>query len=311
MEQKEMTFQLFIKRVEKEIKQYYSQCTVEIHEVVKNNGKKLTGIVVREPEGNIAPNLYLNSYYEDYLSGDSFDNVFERFIESYEEHRGNKRFDTEYLQSYTNVKERIFFKLINAEKNENWLKEVPYRKYQDLAVVYSVLLSMEEVGSASVNITSQLLELWQVDESTLYQCAVKTTPRLLKGQITPLSEVVQEMMGGTSNSQEEELEGICDIRFTDVSEQMYVVSNAQRMHGAAVILYDGVLDAFAQKIGGDFYILPSSIHETLFVPAKKGIEPGELLEMVREVNKSEVLPEEVLSNHVYRYCKDKEFITLL
>jgi len=313
MEQRKVTvtFRTFIKRVEREMKQRYPHCKVEIQVVTKNNGKQLTGIVVQEPDYNIAPNLYLNSCYEDYQSGDSYEDVFEQLVENYEKHKANAQFDTECIQSFANVKDRIYFKLINAEKNKALLQGIPHRKYQDLAIVYSVLLAVEKEESASMNITNQLLESWQVDEHTLYQCAVKNTPRLLKGRIVPLSEVIQEIFEETLDSPAESLGDVCDIRVTDDSEPMYVVSNAQRMHGAAVILYEGVLEAFAQKIGRDFYILPSSIHETLFIPANKGIEQKKLLEMVREVNEKEVSPDEVLSDHVYRYCKDMGYVTLL
>lgn len=309
--QKKVSFHLFSKRVEREMKQRYPHCVVELQEVIKNNGKKLIGIAIRQPGCNISPIHYLNSYYEAYQLGDSYENVFQQLIESNEEHSGNEQFDMEYLQDYQNVKERIYFKLINADENEDFLQEIPYRQYQDLAIVYSVLLSMEEKGNASMNITNQLLELWQEDENMLYQLAKENTPRLLKGQIMPLSEVVQEMIDGTKGNQTSNGEGICDIRGGDTSETMYVASNVQRTHGAAVILYEGVLDAFAEQIGGDFYILPSSVHETLLVPVRAGVGKEELTAMLQEVNESEVQPDEVLSNHVYCYYQDTGSVRLL
>jgi len=159
MEQRKVTvtFRTFTNRIEREMKQRYPHCAMEIQSVTKNNGKQLTGITVREPECNIAPNLYLNSYYEAYQSGDSYEDVFEQLIECYEEHKGNKQFDTEYVQRFENVKDCIYFKLINAEKNKNLLPKIPHRKYHDLAVVYSVLLSVEEQGSANMNITGSAI----------------------------------------------------------------------------------------------------------------------------------------------------------
>lgn len=54
-----------------------------------------------------------------------------------------------------------------------------------------------------------------------------------------------------------------------------------------------------------FYILPSSIHETLIIPKDGAMTPKELGEMVREVNRTEVLREEVLSDRVYEYDREK------
>ena len=56
----------------------------------------------------------------------------------------------------------------------------------------------------------------------------------------------------------------------------------------------------AEKVG-DFYMLPSSIHETLIVPKDAGMEFKELEQMVQEVNQTQVAPGERLSDHVYEY----------
>ena len=62
-----------------------------------------------------------------------------------------------------------------------------------------------------------------------------------------------------------------------------------------------------EKVGGDFFILPSSIHELLVVPKQDGMELSDLEAMVKEVNATQVAPEEKLSDHVYEYdAKEKE-----
>ena len=42
--------------------------------------------------------------------------------------------------------------------------------------------------------------------------------------------------------------------------QMYVITNKNKVFGATAIIYPGVLMEFSKQ-KGDFYILPSSIHE--------------------------------------------------
>lgn len=63
----------------------------------------------------------------------------------------------------------------------------------------------------------------------------------------------------------------------------------------------------AEKYGTDLYILPSSIHELIAVPAY-GEESDNLAGIVKEVNRSAVLPEDKLSDTVYRYCRAKGII---
>lgn len=82
---------------------------------------------------------------------------------------------------------------------------------------------------------------------------------------------------------------------------MKVLSNERRIHGAVCMLYPGVLKEMADRIGGDFFIIPSSVHEVILLPdADKGLNEG-LKQLIREVNSTQVAPEEVLSDTLYRY----------
>ena len=68
---------------------------------------------------------------------------------------------------------------------------------------------------------------------------------------------------------------------------------------------------FAQQ-KGDFYILPSSIHEAIFIPASENVDAEELKTMVREVNETQVPKEDFLSNEVYFYnAKEDELQKLI
>ena len=66
------------------------------------------------------------------------------------------------------------------------------------------------------------------------------------------------------------------------------------------MFYEDALSELCEKIGTDLYILPSSVHEVIAVSSELGT-PDELSQMVREVNGSQVAPEEQLSDHVYKF----------
>ncbi len=57
----------------------------------------------------------------------------------------------------------------------------------------------------------------------------------------------------------------------------------------------------SEKMGSDLYILPSSIHEIIVVPAVNQCNEDELRDMVRDVNRSSVSNEDFLSDTLYRY----------
>lgn len=86
----------------------------------------------------------------------------------------------------------------------------------------------------------------------------------------------------------------------DIPDTMYVLTNNTKVNGAAAILNDDIRQEIAEKVG-DFYMLPSSIHETLIIPKDAGMEFKELEQMVQEVNQTQVAPGERLSDHVYEY----------
>ena len=79
-----------------------------------------------------------------------------------------------------------------------------------------------------------------------------------------------------------------------------VLSSRQKVNGAAAILNDDTRQEIADKVG-DFYVLPSSVHETLIIQKDAGMELRDLEQMVQEVNQTQVAPEERLSDHVYEY----------
>ena len=70
------------------------------------------------------------------------------------------------------------------------------------------------------------------------------------------------------------------------------------------MLYEEYFLELAGMIKGDLYIMPSSIHEVIAIPAV-GSDPDELRRIVTEVNMDVVPEDEVLGESVYRYNFEK------
>lgn len=85
-----------------------------------------------------------------------------------------------------------------------------------------------------------------------------------------------------------------------VSSPMLMVSSFRSFddlgkcpYGGAQLFYDGNLEYFRKKIGKDYYIIPSSKHEMMLLPAEEDFEPEKLLETVKMVNRNKYyVPEE-------------------
>lgn len=91
---------------------------------------------------------------------------------------------------------------------------------------------------------------------------------------------------------------------------VYAVTNQWKLGGAVAMLFSEELLYLARFLRTDLYILPSSIHELIVVPTY--IErPEELAEMVKEVNRTQVRPEDRLSDNAYLFCRRHGLITIV
>lgn len=286
----------FASIVKQMLEQAHPSADVEIREVTKNNNLALTGVAIHEKGRNIAPTVYLEDFFEAYQGGKSLDEICRIIEEINRRATPDTDFDLSGIMDFSAVKEKICYKLVNAAKNAARLKDVPHRLWQDLAVIYYIPVSIESVADVSIiTVNNSMMERWGVDEDTLYGQARRNTPKLFKAEIMSLTEILTGMPAKDS-------EGM---------PQPYVATNGRKANGAAVLLYDGVLEQFAGQTGGDFYILPSSIHETLFLPVMSDADRYGIPEMVRGINAGCLAPEEILSDNAYLYHAEDGSVTLL
>ena len=248
-----------------------AQVRTELYTVTKNNGTRRTGILFKQEDSNLAPTIYLEEFYQKYLKGQQVPDLADSICSIYQEIRVKKTCDCQNLFDFNHVKEHIVYKLIRRDANEELLKQIPYEPFLDLAVVYYIQIDNTRFGSAAIQIRNEHLRYWRVEKEEIRRLAEKNTPRIYPMQIQKI------------------------VRF------MYVATNEQCSLGAAVMRYPDFREKVRGMIRGDFYILPSSIHEVILVPESFGLEPERIQEMVKEINQTGVAPEEVLSDSVYYF----------
>ena len=59
---------------------------------------------------------------------------------------------------FENVKDRVCFKLINKDRNAELLSDMPYIEFLDLAVIFYVLVSEDEMGTGPITIHNSLMK---------------------------------------------------------------------------------------------------------------------------------------------------------
>lgn len=275
---------------------------ITINHVIKNNGCEMDGLVIMEKGKDIAPTIYLDSLYELYTNGENIKNIIRQIELIYEQNKNNVTFDVNILKHFDTIKDKIVYKVVNYRSNEKLLEQVPHKRILDLAVVFYCLLDNEYGRSATALIYNNNLKNWNVTIDDVYKAALNNTPDLLHSKISSMAALF-EKCGVNVDGEEVDLKDY-------VPSDMYVLTNESKLNGAACILYENVLYDFAQKLGADLYILPSSVHEVILLPKLSVFEKDELVNMVKEVNTEGVAADEVLSDHVYEYNRTERLITM-
>lgn len=271
--------------------------------VTKNNGLTLTGLIIREKDNPVAPTIYLDKYLNDFNEGADMENIINQIMETYEEHKGGIQYDAESFTDWDKVKDTIIFKLINKERNADFLKEAPHVLLCDMALIFQSLISTnEDEDLATITILNSHKDLWGKSTDDLFDMAKVNTPKLLPAKVQSMNDVMRDMMAKDGIPEELLSEMIPEM---PEDKMMYVISNKDNINGAAAILYKDCepLKELAEKVGTDLYILPSSIHEVIAISAKE-VDPAELKAMIGEVNTEQVRPEERLGDNPYLYKKD-------
>lgn len=298
----------FAIKVKNAIEEYYSNDGEEriilIDEFIKNNGITLTGISIRDSKSNVSPTLYLDKFYDEYLEGKSFGEIFKDFINIYEASKPTCKFNIDFFQSYDKVKSRIVYKVINKEKNEKLLNMLPhYEKLNLIMVFYYLLDDGSDFENGTILITNNHLKLWKITKDTLLEDAILNTPTILSPVVVPLSELIVNSLG------KENVDGLDCNEMNNLP--MYVLTNERKLYGAACLFYNCLMDGIAEKLNSDLIILPSSVHELILIPSNMIDDYHYLFEMVKEVNNTAVSPEEILSDEVYIYRREKDNLELL
>lgn len=301
-----MNYGEFMKYIIDNVKSYlpgeYQDSSVQIQTVVKNNNQRFDGLLIKRPDSNICPTIYLNKYFSEYDEGGrSIKDILNEIANIRTNAELNGFFNIDSFKDWNSVKDHIGVRLVSAEQNEEYIADKPHMMVtDDLVAIYHVELRDFEAGMASVPITNSLLEDYNgIDVETLHQVALDNMESLNPATFKGMSEVMAELIG----------EGAELFMPPSGKEQMYVLSNKHGLFGAAVLLNNKVMDDVISKIGSDFYILPSSVHEVLIVPKVNGVDSEMLTQMVKEVNLSAVSSEEQLSNHVFTYdAKERTII---
>lgn len=309
-----LAYEDFLVSMKQELSGYLGEdYQIELKHIIKNNGIILDGLLIRGFEESVSPSIYLNQYYEQFCDGRDFREIAEEILNIYEQSNDESReIGLNFRYEFNQMKSKITFRIVNYEKNQILLRTIPHIRILDLAVTFHCIVRLVEDGIGSIRITEEHRRAWKVELEDLWEIALENSRRLFPAVIRPMEDVVMDLMEH-NHILEDENSLEFENEFSDHSS-MYVLTNQKGINGASCLLYPNVLEEFSNKLGCDFYILPSSIHELILVPQAQALGKEmrhtrvELENMVKEINETQVAEEEVLSNSVYEYSVIKNLI---
>ena len=268
----------FVKAVKSVMEEMFPDYSFEIEDVVKMNDIVNHGLVARRHGENYGPVLYLDTAYNAYETGE----VSLRSIT-------NGLADTlrpDMDMSFNSIKDKLSVRLVDSRKNALYLKDHPSKSIGGgLALVAQIKM---DNASATAVVNNSMAEEYDLD--LLFDAALSNAEASYPAEMISLSGA---LFGEDTNMLETNLK----------ADGPYVLRTST-LFGASTLAYKGVLDAVKDRFDGDFYILPSSIHETILMKDDENADLSRLKEMVTQANTTVVEPDEVLSDSVFHYGSD-------
>lgn len=238
------------------------------------------------------PVFYVQDLYDLYQAGNDIGKIL-RYVSKVmqetpsQEEIGKRAFDIERL------KDCVVLQLIHYERNRELLKELPHRRFLDLAVIYRAVVFDSEGKWAGMVVTNEIMKGWKLTEKQLYQNAWEHTRVALPYVLKDMGRMFES-----------------GIAVENTRDKIYFLSNDSLQFGAAAMLYPDILELAAGKFGGGYGILPGSIHELYLV--KGSADEAEFWrDVVKTANEELVAPQEWLSDSIYYYDDIKKTINIL
>lgn len=200
------------------------------------------------------------------------------------------------------VMNRVIPCLISRENFSHLPEDTPHVNYDEMVIIFRVVFEPgegphPEYGRAAGIISRKVMEEMETNLGTLLAKSMSNAEGTFK--VAGLTETIIGLFDEITG------EGLDPITLDGAldpgAETVFVLTNKSGMFGAAGMLFEEALKMAASKVGGDFYLIPSSIHECLIIPAREGEDWMELKNILTRINNEIVAPEDILSYSLYRY----------
>lgn len=153
-----MVYDVFLNKIKTGMEQALGkEYELSLHRITKNNGLILDGLCISKDKNPVAPAIYLNNCYHQYLEGCSLEEITQELLELYRSNEALPTIHPARLSDYSAMKSRTACRLINTAANETLLQDMPHIPWNDLSIVFYLFLQENDTGIMTAGIhTSHL-----------------------------------------------------------------------------------------------------------------------------------------------------------
>lgn len=299
-----MDFKEFVNKLEQDLKDFLSDTSpgaqVRQTPVEKLQAGSYTGISITPADTNVGMNINADQLYAQMQDGRSYEGVLAMALSQVEHGMHDMpAVDIQSITNYETAKNLLCFEVVGTKQNADMLANIPHTDMENMSMVYRLQLDSNAQGTSTILITNAMMEQYGITKDQLHADAMENAPEIRPASFKTMAEIMAEMMGMP-----------VEMMPQDMAPPMYVATNEDKVQGAAVMFYPDFMDQAAKELGGDVFVLPSSVHEVLILPDDGNMSVEELRDMVTTINATEVSAQDRLTDSVYHYDADARIFEL-
>lgn len=168
-----------------------------------------------------------------------------------------------------------------------------HNKFLGLEVFYMTQFTTQYTEDGRHAVTYHMLRNFEISLCELERAAHENTEKNNKFVAVRISEAIT-VLQRELKLPEKEMEDI----------DAFVLTTRNRKNGASSLLFLEMFKKAADELASDLYVLPCSMDELVVIPQEGYGSAKELKALVQSVNEGINNRKEVLSNDVYKYCRE-------
>lgn len=294
-----MSFEEFKKWSGKNVKSYLPTKYKKVKPRFENMTKhdiSYHGMIMRPENEQVSSVINLDMFYDRYLMGDDPDLLLPEMAEIVlTKPPIRSAGDVGALFDYKKTKKQLFIRVLNLEDAGDRLDSIPHRVEGEFVITYSIRFEYDSKLYGSALIDNDLLCRYGITLEQLHKDAVKNAAVIMPACF----DSIKEISGKTKASIPE------DIVIPESISSMLIVSDLYSKAGSAVLFYPNTLKKIAEKLGGDFYVIPYSEKCSIAFPAEYIDEIEEYLNFI-SITYDPDNDGNILSHNLYMYDSDEQ-----